>query len=90
MHPWGDPTMVAGKIRTGVEIGTKESALCTLENVHWAIRELKDVRKHVRGDHKRKIDDAITIYRIIAFEAMKTYAITREEAQVALLRKRGS
>jgi hypothetical protein len=86
MHPWGESKMVAERIHTAVEIGTKESALCTLENVNRAIQELRDVRKHVRGDHKRKIDDAITVYRIIAFEAMKTYAISREEAQAALLR----
>jgi hypothetical protein len=78
--------MTTGKIPNVVEIGTKESALCTLENVNRAIRELKEVRKHVRGDHKRKIDDAITIYRIIAFEAIKTYAISRGEAQSALSR----
>jgi hypothetical protein len=82
--------MVAGNMRSVVEIGTKESALCTLENINRAIRDLKELRKHVRGDHKRKIDDAITVYRIIAFEAMKTYAISREEAATALLRKGGS
>jgi hypothetical protein len=82
--------MMAGTNRTAVEIGTKESALCTLENVQRAIRDLKEVRKHVRGDHKRKIDDAITVYRIIAFEAMKTYAISREEAQSALQRSGAS
>jgi hypothetical protein len=81
--------MAAGKIHSTVEIGTKESALCMLENIHRSIRELKEVRKHVRGDHKRQIDDAITVYRIIAFEAMKTYAISREEAQAALLRGSG-
>jgi hypothetical protein len=79
--------MAAGEIRTAVEIGTKESALCTLENINRAIRELKEVRKHVRGDHKRKIDNAITVYRIIAFEAMKTYAISQEEAQAVLIRE---
>ncbi|MDD1673703.1 MAG: hypothetical protein LUP99_04765 [Methanomicrobiales archaeon] len=47
---------------------------------------MREVRRHVRGDHKRKIDDAITIYRIIAFETMKTYAITPREAQ-ALFRE---
>jgi hypothetical protein len=78
--------MPTGKIPNAVEVGTKESALCTLENVNRAIRELKEVRKHVRGDHKRKIDDAITVYRIIALEAMKTYAISREEARLALSR----
>jgi hypothetical protein len=82
--------MVMGKIRSIVEIGTKESALCTLENINLAIRDLKEVRKHVRGDHKRKIDDAITVYRIIAYEMMKTYAISREEASAALLQKRGT
>jgi hypothetical protein len=76
--------MVIGKIRPSVEIGTRESALCTLENISRAIRDLKEVRKHVRGDHKRRIDEAIIIYRIIAFEAMKTYAISREDVQRAL------
>jgi hypothetical protein len=71
-------------VRSKIEIGTRESALCTLENIQRAIRDLKDVRRHVRGDHKRQIDDAITVFRIIAFEAMKTYAITGEEAQAAL------
>ncbi|MDD1677995.1 MAG: hypothetical protein LUO93_02265 [Methanomicrobiales archaeon] len=84
----GGVKMVAGKIRSTVEIGTKESALCTLENINQAIKGLKEVRKHVRGDHKRTIDDAITVYRIIAFEAMKTYAISRDEAQ-EVLRKGG-
>jgi hypothetical protein len=82
--------MAGGEIQSVVEIGTKESALCTLENISRAIQELKEVRKHVRGDHKRKIDNAITVYRIIAFEAMKTYAISREEAQAFIRRERGS
>jgi inhibitor of KinA sporulation pathway (predicted exonuclease) len=79
--------MVEERIQSVVEIGTKESALCTLENINRAIQELKEVRKHVRGDHKRKIDDAITVYRIIAFETMKTYAIGREEVQTLIFRK---
>jgi hypothetical protein len=80
--------MVTRTIRT-VEVGTKESALCTLENISRMIVELKEVRRHVRGDHKRKIDDAITVFRVIAFEMMKTYAISREEAEAALHRGGG-
>ncbi|MDD1675298.1 MAG: hypothetical protein LUQ17_01265 [Methanomicrobiales archaeon] len=76
--------MVQNTLRSKVEIGTKESAFCTMENIDRAIRDLKDVRKHVRGDHKRKIDDAIVVYRIIAFESMKTYAITPGEVQAVL------
>ncbi len=67
-----------------IEIGTRESALCTLCNIERVIGDLKEVRRHVRGDHKRKIDNAITIYRIIALETGKMYAITPEEASKAI------
>jgi hypothetical protein len=39
------------------------------------------VRRHVRGDHKRRLDDVAVILRVIALEAQATYAITDEEAR---------
>ena len=67
-----------------IEIGTRESALCTLCNIERAIGDLREVRRHVRGDHKRKIDNAITVYRIIALETGKMYAISSSEAEEAM------
>ena len=64
-----------------VEIGTRESALCTIANVGTALETLREVRRHVRGDHKRRLDDVAVILRVIALEAQATYAITDEEAR---------
>lgn len=64
-----------------VEAGTRESALCTIANVGAALDTLREVRKHVRGDHKRRLDDVAVILRIVALDAQATYAITDEEAR---------
>ena len=64
-----------------VEAGTRESALCTIANVGAALETLREVRKHVRGDHKRRLDDVAVILRAVAFDAQATYAITDEEAR---------
>ena len=63
-----------------VDIGTRESALCTIANAGAAIATLREVRKNVRGDHKRRLDDVSVILRVIALEAQATFAITDEEA----------
>ena len=64
-----------------VETGTRESALCTIANVATALETLREVRKHVRGDHKRRLDDVAVILRVAALDAQATYAITDEEAR---------
>ncbi|MCK9278651.1 MAG: hypothetical protein M0P22_11245 [Methanoculleus sp.] len=64
-----------------VESGTRESALCTIANVGTALETLREVRKHVRGDHKRRLDDVAVVLRVVALEAQATYAITDEEAR---------
>ncbi|NLE27731.1 hypothetical protein [Methanoculleus sp. 10] len=74
------------RILPAVEIGTRESALCTIANVGTALETLREVRKHVRGDHKRRLDDVAVILRVVALEAQATYAITDEEAR-AFIRK---
>ncbi|NLA38262.1 MAG: hypothetical protein GX882_02520 [Methanomicrobiales archaeon] len=63
-----------------VDIGTRESALCTIANVGTALAALREVRKNVRGDHKRRLDDVAMILRVIAIESQATFAITDEEA----------
>jgi hypothetical protein len=63
-----------------VDIGTRENALCTIANVGTALATLREVRKNVRGDHKRRLDDVAVILRVIALEAQATFAITDEEA----------
>ncbi|MDD1672258.1 MAG: hypothetical protein LUO82_04590 [Methanomicrobiales archaeon] len=67
-----------------VEAGTRESAFCTLAILSMAEGELREVRRHVRGDHKRRIDAAITIMHIIATDTQRTYAITDNEAAQAI------
>jgi hypothetical protein len=67
--------------RPPVEVGTRESALCTIANVSTALSRLQEVRRHVRGDHKRRLDDVAVILRVIAIEAQATYAIGDEEAK---------
>ncbi len=42
---------------------------------------LREVRKHVRGDHKRRLDDVAVVLRVVALEAQATYAITDDEAR---------
>lgn len=74
--------------RPVVEIGTRESALCTICNVGTALERLHEVRKHVRGDHKRRLDDVAVILRVVALEAQAMYAISDEEARAALRRQR--
>ncbi|MDD2473744.1 MULTISPECIES: hypothetical protein [unclassified Methanoculleus] len=64
-----------------VDPGTRESALCTIANVGTALETLREVRKHVRGDHKRRLDDVAVILRAVAFDAQAAYAITDEEAR---------
>jgi hypothetical protein len=64
-----------------VETGTRESALCTIANVATALDTLREVRKHVRGDHKRRLDDVAVVLRVVALDAQATYAITDEEAR---------
>lgn len=64
-----------------VEAGTRESALCTIANVGTALETLREVRKHVRGDHKRRLDEVAVILRVVAFDAQATYAITDDEAR---------
>jgi hypothetical protein len=70
-----------------VEIGTRESALCTIANVSTALERLHDVRRHVRGDHKRRLDEVAVILRVIALEAQATYAITDGEARAFIREK---
>ncbi|HOI58999.1 MULTISPECIES: hypothetical protein [unclassified Methanoculleus] len=64
-----------------VESGTRESALCTIANVGTALETLHEVRKHVRGDHKRRLDEVAVILRVVALDAQATYAITDDEAR---------
>lgn len=64
-----------------VETGTRESALCTIANVATALDTLREVRKHVRGDHKRRLDDVAVVLRVVALDAQATYAITDDEAR---------
>ncbi len=64
-----------------VDTGTRESALCTIANVGIALETLHEVRKHVRGDHKRRLDEVAVILRVVAFDAQAAYAITDEEAR---------
>ncbi|HRD25318.1 MAG: hypothetical protein WBJ40_06190 [Methanoculleus sp.] len=64
-----------------IEAGSRESALCTIANVAAALETLREVRKHVRGDHKRRLDDVAVILRVIAFDTQATYAITDDEAR---------
>lgn len=63
------------------DIGTRESALCTIANVGTALESLREVRKHVRGDHKRRLDDVAVILRVVALEAQAAYAIGDDEAR---------
>jgi hypothetical protein len=67
-----------------VDAGTRESAFCTLAILSMAEGELREVRRHVRGDHKRRIDSAITIMHVIATDTQRTYAITDHEAMQAV------
>ena len=68
------------RLLPAVDIGTRESALCTIAMVGTALATLREVRKNVRGDHKRRLDDVAVILRVIALEAQATFAITDEEA----------
>ncbi|KUG19299.1 MAG: hypothetical protein KO206_04765 [Methanomicrobiaceae archaeon] len=70
-----------------IEAGTREAALCTICNVGSALAHLREVRRHVRGDHKRRLDEVAVILRVIALEAQETYAISDEEA-IAFMRAR--
>jgi hypothetical protein len=63
-----------------VEIGTKECALYTLVNVDCAVAQLKEVRKNVRGNHKKRIDTAMGILGMIAAETKQIYGIPEAEA----------
>ncbi|MDN7025145.1 hypothetical protein FGU65_09625 [Methanoculleus sp. FWC-SCC1] len=71
-----------------VEIGTRESALCTICNVAAALERLHEVRRHVRGEHKRRLDEVAVILRVIALEAQATYAISDREATAFLEEQR--
>ncbi len=71
----------APRILPAVETGTRESALCTIANVGTALETLREVRKHVRGDHKRRLDDVAVILRVVALDAQAAYAISDEEAR---------
>ncbi len=71
-----------------METGTRESALCTICNVGTALERLHEVRKHVRGEHKRRLDDVAVILRVIALEAQAMYAISNDEATAALRKQR--
>lgn len=64
-----------------IDIGTRESALCTIANVNTALKSLREVRKHVRGNHKHRLDDIAVILRVIALEAQATFAISDDEAR---------
>ncbi len=68
------------RLLPAVDIGTRESALCTIAMVGTALATLREVRKNVRGDHKRRLDDVAVILKVIALEAQATFAITDEEA----------
>ena len=75
------PVTRAPRTLPAVESGTRESALCTIANVGTALESLREVRKHVRGDHKRRLDDVAVVLRVVALEAQATYAITDDEAR---------
>lgn len=79
------PVTRAPRILPAVESGTRESALCTIANVGTALESLREVRKHVRGDHKRRLDDVAVVLRVVALEAQATYAITDDEARAFIL-----
>jgi len=49
-----------------VEVGTEESAPCTILNISTALTRLQEVHRHVRGGHKRRLDDVAVILRVIA------------------------
>jgi len=66
--------------RKKVEIGTRECGLYTLVNVDCAIAQLKEVRRNVRGEHKKRIDTALTILGMIAAETKQIYGIPDTEA----------
>jgi hypothetical protein len=74
----------AGRTLPVVEIGTRESALCTIRNVGNALERLHEVRRHVRGEHKHRLDEVAVILRVIALEAQATYAISDREAKAFL------
>lgn len=79
--------MAAGRQKTAtnraaIETGTRECALYTLVNVDSAQAQLREVRKNVRGDHKRRIDNAIVVLDVIALETKRMFAISDEEAAV--------
>lgn len=63
-----------------VEIGTREMALWTLVNIEAALADIREVRRHVRGDHKRRLDEVAVILGVIGAEAKATYAIPEAEA----------
>ena len=75
------PITMPPRLLPAVDIGTRESALCTIANVGTALATLREVRKNVRGDHKRRLDDVAVILRVIAFDTQATYAITDDEAR---------
>jgi len=66
--------------RKKVEIGTRECGLYTIVNVDYAITQLKEVRRNVRGEHKKRIDSALTILGMIASETKQIYGIPEVEA----------
>ncbi|MDI6719737.1 MAG: hypothetical protein QMD46_09020 [Methanomicrobiales archaeon] len=76
--------------RSSVEIGTRECALYTLVNVDAARENLREVRRHVRGDHKRRIDSTIAVLNVIAFETQQMFAIADEEAEAFVRRHRAA
>jgi hypothetical protein len=69
--------MAAGK---KVEIGTRECGMYTLVNVDYAIAQLREVRRNVRGEHKKRIDTALTVLGMIAAETQQIYGIPQQEA----------
>ena len=62
------------------ELGTREMALWTLVNLEMALADIREVRRHVRGDHKRRLDEVAVILGVIGAEAKATYAIPDAEA----------
>jgi hypothetical protein len=63
-----------------VEIGTRECGLYTIVNVDYAVAQLKEVRRNVRGEHKKRIDTALAILGMIASETKQIYGIAEAEA----------
>jgi hypothetical protein len=63
-------------------------ALWTLVNIESALADLRDVRRHVRGDHKRRLDEVAVILGVIGAEAKATYAIPEAEAAQFVLENR--